>query len=151
MKADDLRLAALTGLLAVPIYWAALFLWEASGRSLTVLFVPDFAHQYPFVFFGAFLLSLLVLKAARGSWWKGGLWGGLLAPLNAPFSVLCILLWWQIRALAGTTEPWRYGWSGLFGEWQRQAFGILKAGLPLAVPCGILLGMFLGVVSARRR
>ena len=133
------------GLIAVPLYAFFLFLAELAMRTTSFSLSSSYAHQYAAVFPGALILSLVVQRLASGSPVRGAVTGSLLGLLNAPFSMLCVLLWWQMRAELGLTEPWRYGWEGLWGQWCRDFFAMLLIGAPMAVPCGGLLGAWSGL------
>ncbi len=143
MDKTSIKRALKISLAAVPLYALVLTLIE----TRVPLF--SYAHHYGAVFPGALLLSLIVERLAGGSPWKGAVWGSLLGTLNAPFSMLCILAWWQFRAELGLLEPWKYGWSGLWGQWCHDFFGMLLVGTPIAIPCGGLLGAWLGQSERR--
>lgn len=131
--------------MAVPLYAFFLFLAELALRTTAFPFSLSYAHQYFAVFPGALILSLIVQRLASGSPVRGALSGSVLGLLNAPFSMLCVLLWWQMRAELGIAEPWRYGWSGLWGQWCQDFFAMLLIGAPMAVPCGLILGAWSGL------
>ena len=135
--------ALLGGLWATALYAVVLHIFELFGFSLVWMRVPDFCHEYWAVFPGAVLLSLLVLKLSGGSKRRAALVGGLTAPFNAPLAVLILIVAWEIKARLGLTDPWKYGFEGLWGEWVQQFWGITLVGAPVAVVCGLVMGAWL--------
>jgi hypothetical protein len=136
--------AIMAGLWATALYAVVLHSYELLELyTLAPMYVPAFCYDYWAVFPGAVLLSFVVLWLARGSARRGALVGGLLAPLNAPFAVLLVIVAWEVQARMGLVEPWIYGFEGLWGEWIYQLKTITLAGIPVAVPCGALMGAWL--------
>lgn len=141
---DKLPQSVMAGLWATALY---AIVWNILSVFVDPLFffrVPNFFVHYWAVFPGAVILSFVVLSLAGGSRWRAALAGGLLAPLNVSFSVLLIILAWGLGGALGLTEPWKYGFGGLLGEWLRQQTSFLLIGAPIAVPCGLVMGWWLG-------
>lgn len=132
------------GLWSVAVYAVVLHTVEWLGYSLAPVRVPQFCYNYWAVLPGAIVLALVVDKLAQGNWRRGALWGGLLAPLNVPFAVLCVLFHWGVAAQLGLMEPWEYGFGALMDEWFRQALALVLVGFPVAFPCGVLMGAWIG-------
>ncbi len=113
------------------------------------MMMPDPSRDYWLVLPGATLSSALVLslcqrlpevKLRLGA---GIGLGTLLGPLTAVFSVLVWIVLWQIEAMAGLTEPWRYGFWCLLDQWLISFSGILSLSLPVSLPLGAFCGGFL--------
>ena len=136
--------ALLGGLWATAMYAVVLHVFELLGYPLVFFRVPAFCYDYWSVFPGAVFLSLLVLRFSGGSRKRGMLIGGSTAPLNAPFAVLLLIVAWEIEVRLGLTDPWKYGFQGLWGEWLHQFGAMVLLGAPVAVTCGVLMGAWLG-------
>ncbi|MBI3928730.1 MAG: hypothetical protein HY319_24535 [Armatimonadetes bacterium] len=151
-----LKLGLSIGIVSTCVYAVVVQLSEAAGYTLDMAWgYPGISHRYWLVAPGAALLGLLVYEAVRQLPARrmvlGAALGLALAPFNACLAVLVYLLEWELQARLGFTEPWRYGFACLFAEWQRLLPLLIQLSLPVAAPCGALMGGLLGWVSSRVR
>lgn len=135
--------ALLVAVAAAPVYALARGLAEAAGVALLPSMLPlpwSLFEVWPVVP-GAFAFALLVdvlVRRVAGAWRRlgcGAAAGALLGLLNAPLAVLVALLGFHLAS------PWKYGLQALLEEWLRQLPVILLLGIPVALPCGLILGL----------
>ena len=127
---------------AAPAYALARALAESAGVALLPSMLPlpwslfEVWPVIPGAFAFALIVDLLVRRASGGArLGAGAAVGAALGVLNAPLAVLVALLGFHLAS------PWKYGLQALLEEWLRQLPLILLLGIPVAAPCGLLLGV----------
>lgn len=147
----SVRINLLGGLLVTLAYGLLLEGLEQTGiYSLQIGYFPGLAREYWLVFLCASLASAVVLRTLRpiNPAPRRLLVGALLgAPLGPACAALAVLLWlcsWQISALFGLTQPWKYGFGCLLQQWWSDVGSLMLLSLPLSLPLGACAGAFLG-------
>lgn len=143
--------------IATAIYVIVEELARVAGYEMIILWVPvpctggDFWLVAPGAGLLGFLLYKLLLRVPYAHVASGAGLGALLGPINACLAVLLSLVQWQMEGLLGISQPWPYGFGGLFEEWVRTLPLQVVLSLPVAIPCGLVVGALLGVAAARAR